>query len=83
MSDDVMRVREFIKHLDKYIQELDNGQSTPDSIDTEALAYLADDAIQDETRDKLYDLGDRLDAGTVTNEEFIKEIKEIGKEYDV
>lgn len=84
MSDHTMKLRKFIEQLDQYIKELENAPNqTLDSVDGYALGYLAEEANQAIVSLTLYDLANKVDDSSITNDEYIKAIKELGVEYDI
>lgn len=81
---DVMKLREFIKALDEHIKKLEaDSNQHIDTDDVFILADLAYEAGQDNTATKIEFLADDLEFDSLSNEDYIIEIKKIGEEYDV
>lgn len=81
---DVMKLREFIKTLDKYIKEYtDNPNKRLDVDDVFNLSDLAHEAGQADTSNRLDRLGHQYDYNNINKEELLDGIREIGEEYDV
>lgn len=81
---DTMRLREFIKTLDKYIKEYtDNPNKRLDVDDVFNLSDLAHEAGQADTSNRLDRLGHQYDYNNINKEELLDGIREIGEEYDV
>lgn len=83
--DDAMLLREFIKHLDETIKQFEmdvyiNGDLVIYDLGFEAMEAGQGD-IDSGNADKLFTIADNFD--TMSKQDIIDKLKEIGKEYDI